>query len=98
MLQQFRSGWAAWIVKAHAPTLTACLLRLVRRRNGNHRNSLAGWSPHLTHQRREWCCRDTLIGAELGAPLGVVDVDGNVANSQHYIMGGSPKLHASLRS
>jgi NAD(P)-dependent dehydrogenase (short-subunit alcohol dehydrogenase family) len=39
-----------------------------------------------------------LIGAELGAHLGVVDVDGTSPKSERYLMGGPPELHASLRS
>jgi NAD(P)-dependent dehydrogenase (short-subunit alcohol dehydrogenase family) len=39
-----------------------------------------------------------LIGAELGAHLGVVDVDGASPKSHRYVMGGPPELHASLRS
>jgi NAD(P)-dependent dehydrogenase (short-subunit alcohol dehydrogenase family) len=39
-----------------------------------------------------------LIGAELGAHLGVVDVDGTSPKSHRYILGGPPELHASLRS
>jgi NAD(P)-dependent dehydrogenase (short-subunit alcohol dehydrogenase family) len=38
-----------------------------------------------------------LIGAELGAHLGVVDVDGTSPKSLRYVLGGPPELHASLR-
>jgi hypothetical protein len=38
-----------------------------------------------------------LIGAELGAQLGVTDLDGSTPLSQRYRMGGPPELHASLR-
>jgi NAD(P)-dependent dehydrogenase (short-subunit alcohol dehydrogenase family) len=38
-----------------------------------------------------------LIGAELGAYLGVTDVDGAVPLSLRYELGGPPELHPSLR-
>jgi NAD(P)-dependent dehydrogenase (short-subunit alcohol dehydrogenase family) len=38
-----------------------------------------------------------LIGAELGARLGVTDVDGGAPLSLRYELGGPPELHASLR-
>jgi NAD(P)-dependent dehydrogenase (short-subunit alcohol dehydrogenase family) len=38
-----------------------------------------------------------LIGAELGALLGVTDIDGSAPPSQRYTLGGPPELHASLR-
>lgn len=38
-----------------------------------------------------------LIGAELGAFLGVTDVDGSHPLSDRYTMGGPPELHPSLR-
>ncbi|MFG1644229.1 SDR family NAD(P)-dependent oxidoreductase [Amycolatopsis sp. NPDC049252] len=38
-----------------------------------------------------------LIGAELGAHLGVTDIDGTVPPSLRYALGGPPELHASLR-
>ena len=37
-----------------------------------------------------------LIGAELGAKLGVTDIDGIAPLSYRYEMGGPPELHASL--
>src|SRR6267143_226724 len=37
-----------------------------------------------------------LIGAELGAKLGVTDVDGIAPPSYRYEMGGPPELHVSL--
>jgi hypothetical protein len=37
-----------------------------------------------------------LIGAELGAKLGVTDVDGIAPASYRYEMGGPPELHVSL--
>jgi hypothetical protein len=37
-----------------------------------------------------------LIGAELGAKLGVTDVDGIAPVSYRYEMGGPPELHVSL--
>ena len=37
-----------------------------------------------------------LIGAELGAKLGVTDVDGIAPTSYRYEMGGPPELHVSL--
>jgi hypothetical protein len=37
-----------------------------------------------------------LIGAELGAKLGVSDIDGIAPLSYRYEMGGPPELHASL--
>lgn len=37
-----------------------------------------------------------LIGAELGAYLDVLDVDGTAPKSHRYIMGGPPELHPSL--
>jgi len=37
-----------------------------------------------------------LIGAELGAKLGVTDVDGIAPLSYRYEMGGPPELHVSL--
>jgi NAD(P)-dependent dehydrogenase (short-subunit alcohol dehydrogenase family) len=39
----------------------------------------------------------TLIGAELGARLGVRDIDGSEPISQRYEKGGPPELHATLR-
>ena len=39
-----------------------------------------------------------LIGAELGARLGVTDIDGTVPLSYRYEMGGPPELHMSLVS
>jgi NAD(P)-dependent dehydrogenase (short-subunit alcohol dehydrogenase family) len=39
-----------------------------------------------------------LIGAELGAALGVTDVDGSRPPSYRYAMGGPPELHATLTS
>jgi NAD(P)-dependent dehydrogenase (short-subunit alcohol dehydrogenase family) len=38
-----------------------------------------------------------LIGAELGAQLGVTDIDGSAPLSARYTLGGPPELHASLR-
>jgi NAD(P)-dependent dehydrogenase (short-subunit alcohol dehydrogenase family) len=38
-----------------------------------------------------------LIGAELGAYLGVTDIDGSAPLSLRYALGGPPELHASLR-
>jgi NAD(P)-dependent dehydrogenase (short-subunit alcohol dehydrogenase family) len=38
-----------------------------------------------------------LIGAELGAYLGVTDIDGTAPLSLRYTLGGPPELHASLR-
>ncbi|MEV1021048.1 hypothetical protein [Streptomyces sp. NPDC050264] len=38
-----------------------------------------------------------LIGAELGAQLGVTDVDGSAPRSLRYTHGGPAELHASLR-
>lgn len=38
-----------------------------------------------------------LIGAELGAYLGVADVDGSRPVSHRYLMGGPPELHHTLR-
>ncbi len=37
-----------------------------------------------------------LIGAELGAKLGVTDIDGIAPASYRYEMGGPPELHVSL--
>ncbi|MFD7284596.1 SDR family NAD(P)-dependent oxidoreductase [Streptomyces sp. NPDC059863] len=37
-----------------------------------------------------------LIGAELGAHLGVTDVDGSIPRSLRYTLGGPPELHPSL--
>jgi hypothetical protein len=37
-----------------------------------------------------------LIGAELGAFLGVTDIDGSRPLSYRYTMGGPPDLHPSL--
>jgi NAD(P)-dependent dehydrogenase (short-subunit alcohol dehydrogenase family) len=42
--------------------------------------------------------RRALIGAELGAYLGVTDIDGSVPLSYRYTMGGPPELHATLTS
>ena len=39
----------------------------------------------------------TLIGAELGAHLGVTDFDGNIPVSYRDTLGAPPELHASLR-
>jgi hypothetical protein len=39
----------------------------------------------------------TLIGAELGAHLGVTDFDGTVPVSYRDTLGASPEPHASLR-
>jgi len=39
-----------------------------------------------------------LIGAELGARLGVTDIDGSVPLSYRYELGGPPELHMSLVS
>jgi NAD(P)-dependent dehydrogenase (short-subunit alcohol dehydrogenase family) len=39
-----------------------------------------------------------LIGAELGAKLGVTDIDGSAPLSYRYELGGPPELHASLLS
>jgi hypothetical protein len=39
-----------------------------------------------------------LIGAELGARLGVTDIDGSVPLSYRYEMGGPPELHMNLVS
>ena len=39
----------------------------------------------------------TLIGAELGAHLGVTDFDGNVPISYRDTLGAPPEPHASLR-
>jgi hypothetical protein len=39
-----------------------------------------------------------LIGAELGALLGVRDIDGWCPESYRYTMGGPPELHSSLMS
>jgi hypothetical protein len=38
-----------------------------------------------------------LIGAELGARLGVTDIDGSAPLSLRDRMGGPPELHSSLR-
>ena len=38
----------------------------------------------------------TLIGAELGALLGVTDIDGSQPVSHRYALGGPPELHRSL--
>jgi Dehydrogenases with different specificities (related to short-chain alcohol dehydrogenases) len=38
-----------------------------------------------------------LIGAELGARLGVTDIDGSAPLSLRYSLGGPPELHSSLR-
>jgi NAD(P)-dependent dehydrogenase (short-subunit alcohol dehydrogenase family) len=38
-----------------------------------------------------------LIGAELGARLGVTDIDGSAPLSLRYTLGGPPELHTSLR-
>ncbi len=37
-----------------------------------------------------------LIGAEIGATLGVTDIDGSRPLSDRYAMGGPPELHRSL--
>ncbi|MEV6766420.1 hypothetical protein AB0N16_38515 [Streptomyces sp. NPDC051105] len=37
-----------------------------------------------------------LIGAELGALLGVTDIDGSRPRSERYTLGGPPELHPSL--
>jgi NAD(P)-dependent dehydrogenase (short-subunit alcohol dehydrogenase family) len=39
-----------------------------------------------------------LIGAELGAKLGVTDIDGRAPLSYRYELGGPPELHATLTS
>jgi hypothetical protein len=39
-----------------------------------------------------------LIGAELGAFLGVTDVDGSHPLSDRYTTGGPPELHPSLKA
>jgi hypothetical protein len=39
-----------------------------------------------------------LIGAELGAKLGVSDIDGSAPKSYRYELGGPPELHATLTS
>jgi hypothetical protein len=39
----------------------------------------------------------SLIGAELGAHLGVTDVDGSTPISHRYSMGGPPEPHHTLR-
>jgi NAD(P)-dependent dehydrogenase (short-subunit alcohol dehydrogenase family) len=39
-----------------------------------------------------------LIGAELGAALGVTDIDGSQPPSYRYTMGGPPELHSTLTS
>jgi hypothetical protein len=39
----------------------------------------------------------TLIGAELGAHLGVTDFDGSIPVSYRDILGAPPEPHASLR-
>jgi NAD(P)-dependent dehydrogenase (short-subunit alcohol dehydrogenase family) len=39
-----------------------------------------------------------LIGAELGAKLGVSDIDGSAPKSYRYELGGPPALHATLTS
>lgn len=39
-----------------------------------------------------------LIGAELGAALGVTDIDGSAPQSCRYALGGPPELHETLRS
>jgi hypothetical protein len=39
-----------------------------------------------------------LIGAELGAKLGVRDIDGSAPKSYRYELGGPPELHATLTS
>jgi NAD(P)-dependent dehydrogenase (short-subunit alcohol dehydrogenase family) len=39
-----------------------------------------------------------LIGAELGAKLGVTDIDGSAPLSYRYELGGPPELHATLTS
>jgi hypothetical protein len=38
----------------------------------------------------------TLIGAELGARLGVTDIDGSAPRSLRYELGGPPEPHISL--
>ncbi|MDI5964892.1 hypothetical protein [Streptantibioticus silvisoli] len=38
-----------------------------------------------------------LIGAELGAHLGVTELDGTAPRSLRYTQGGPPELHPSLR-
>jgi hypothetical protein len=38
-----------------------------------------------------------LIGAELGAQLGVTAIGGSAPLSSRYTLGGPPELHASLR-
>jgi hypothetical protein len=38
-----------------------------------------------------------LIGAELGARLGVTDIDGTVPLSLRYELGGPPELHPTHR-
>jgi hypothetical protein len=37
-----------------------------------------------------------LIGAELGAHLGIADIDGSTPLSLRYTLGGPPELHPSL--
>jgi NAD(P)-dependent dehydrogenase (short-subunit alcohol dehydrogenase family) len=39
-----------------------------------------------------------LIGAEVGARLGVTDIDGSAPLSYRYELGGPPELHATLTS
>jgi hypothetical protein len=39
-----------------------------------------------------------LIGAELGAKLGVTEIDGSAPLSYRYELGGPPELHATLTS
>jgi hypothetical protein len=39
-----------------------------------------------------------LIGAELGAKLGVRDIDGRAPKSYRYELGGPPELHPTLTS
>jgi hypothetical protein len=39
-----------------------------------------------------------LIGAELGAKLGVSDTDGSAPKSFRYELGGPPELHPTLTS
>lgn len=39
----------------------------------------------------------TFIGAELGAHLGVTDIDGSIPRSQRYELGGPPEPHPTLR-
>ena len=49
-----------------------------------------------TSEQRMALSGRALIGAELGALLGVTDIDGSAPPSQRYTLGGPPELHATL--